>query len=97
VEGEALGPAKTEPSVNGIVGGRVVMGGGWGGEHPYRRGMLAQKLETFNPNTWEAESEASCLVYIVSSQGDIVRSPNPNKNKNKNRKLKGASVISEPY
>lgn len=51
----------------------------------------------FNPNTWEAESEASCLVYIVSSQGDIVRSPNPNKNKNKNRKLKGASVISEPY
>jgi len=34
VEGEALGPAKTEPPVNGIVGGRVVMGGGWGGEHP---------------------------------------------------------------
>jgi len=26
VEGEALGPAKTEPSVNMIVGGRVVMG-----------------------------------------------------------------------
>jgi len=32
VEGEALGPAKTEPPVNGIVGGRAVMGGGWGGE-----------------------------------------------------------------
>jgi len=49
VEGEALGPAKTEPPVNVIVGGRAVMGG-WGGEHPYRRGgggvrgMLAQKL-----------------------------------------------------
>ena len=34
VEGEALGPAKIEPLVNMIVGGRVVMGGGWGGEHP---------------------------------------------------------------
>jgi len=49
VEGEALGPAKTEPPVNGIVAGRVVMGGGWGGEHPYRmrgggvRGMFAWK------------------------------------------------------
>jgi len=48
VEGEALGPAKSEPPVNVIVGGRVVMGGGWE-EHPYRRGgrgvrgMLAQK------------------------------------------------------
>jgi len=29
VEGEALGPAKTEPPVNVIVGGRVAMGGGW--------------------------------------------------------------------
>jgi len=38
VEGEALGPAKTEPPVNRIVGGRAIMGGGWGGEHPYRRG-----------------------------------------------------------
>jgi len=38
VEGETLGPAKTEPPVNVIVGGRVVMEGGWGGEHPYRRG-----------------------------------------------------------
>jgi len=49
VEGEALGPAKTEHLVNVIVGGRAVMGGGWGGEHPYRRGgggarrMLARK------------------------------------------------------
>jgi len=49
VEGEALGPAKTEHLVNVIVGERVVMGGGWGGEHPYRRGgekvkgMLAWK------------------------------------------------------
>jgi len=38
VEGEALGPAKTEPPVNVIVGGRVVMGGGSGEEHPYRMG-----------------------------------------------------------
>jgi len=38
VEGEALGPAKTEPPVNMIIGGRAVIGGGWGGEHPYRRG-----------------------------------------------------------
>jgi len=51
VEGEAaLGPAKTESPVNVIVWGRVVMGGGWGWEHPYRRGgegvrgMLAGKL-----------------------------------------------------
>jgi len=47
VEGEALGPAKTEPPVNVIVGGRVVTEGGWGGEFPYRRvgvrGMLAGK------------------------------------------------------
>jgi len=51
MEGEAFGPAKTEPPVNGIVGRRAVMGGGWGGEHPYRRGggrgwgMLARKPE----------------------------------------------------
>jgi len=49
VEGEALRPAKTEPPVNVIVVGRAVMGEGWGGEHPYRRGgagvrgMLAPK------------------------------------------------------
>jgi len=41
VEGEALGSAKTEPP--------VIMGGGWGREHSYRRegrgvmGILAQK------------------------------------------------------
>jgi len=33
VEGEALGPAKTEPPVNVIVGGSAAMGEGWGGEH----------------------------------------------------------------
>jgi len=33
-EGEALGPAKTEPPVNLTVGGRAAMGGQWGGEHP---------------------------------------------------------------
>jgi len=33
VEGEALGPAKTEPPVNVIVGWRVPMGEVWGGEH----------------------------------------------------------------
>jgi len=49
VEGEALGPAKTEPPVNAIVGVRAVMGGGWEGEHPFGRGgggvrgMLARK------------------------------------------------------
>jgi len=30
VEGEALGPAKTEPPMNVIVGGWVVMGGRMG-------------------------------------------------------------------
>jgi len=50
VEGEVLGPAKTEPPVNVIVGERVLMEGRWGAEHPYRRGggrvsgMLAWKL-----------------------------------------------------
>jgi len=34
VEGEALGPAKTEPPVNVIFEGRAVMAGGWGEEHP---------------------------------------------------------------
>jgi len=49
VEGEALGPTKTEPPVNGIFGRRMVMVGGWGGKHPYirggggARGMLARK------------------------------------------------------
>jgi len=32
VKGEALGSAKTEAPVNVIVGVRVLMGGGWGGE-----------------------------------------------------------------
>jgi len=32
VVGEALGPPKTEPPVNVIVGGRVVVGREWGGE-----------------------------------------------------------------
>jgi len=50
VEGEALGPAKAEPLVNGIFGGRAVMVGGWGGKRPHRkggrrvRGMLTWKL-----------------------------------------------------
>jgi len=49
VEGEALGPAKTEPPVNVIVGGRVVIGGRMRRGSPYRReggwvrGMLARK------------------------------------------------------
>jgi len=49
VEGEARGPAKAGPPVNGIVGGRAVMVGGWGEEHPYWwasvvvMGMLAWK------------------------------------------------------
>jgi len=44
VEGEALGPAKIEPPVNMIVGGRAVMGGEWGEEHPYRRGWRGVRL-----------------------------------------------------
>jgi len=49
VEGEALGPAKTEPPVNVIVRRRVVMGGGWGGEHPYRRGGGARGMSARKP------------------------------------------------
>jgi len=51
MEGEGLGPAKTEPPVNGIVGGRAVVGERWGGEHPCRsgggevRGCLSGNLE----------------------------------------------------
>jgi len=49
VEGEALGPAKTEPPVNVIVGRRVVMGGRMGRGTPIEKGrggvrrMLARK------------------------------------------------------
>ena len=49
VEGEALGPAKTEFPVNLIVWGRVVMERGWGGEAHIEGdreglgGMLARK------------------------------------------------------
>jgi len=39
VEGEVLGPVKTEPPVNVIVGGRVVMGGGWVGEAHIKEGL----------------------------------------------------------
>jgi len=38
VEGEALGPAKTEPPVNVIVGGRVAMGGRMGSGTPIKKG-----------------------------------------------------------
>jgi len=31
VDGEALGPAKAGSLVNGAIGGKAVMGGGWGG------------------------------------------------------------------
>jgi len=46
VKGEALGPAKTEPPVNVIVGGRAVMGGGWGGE-AYIEGQRERLLVEF--------------------------------------------------
>jgi len=39
VEGEALGPAKTEPPVNVIVGGRVVMRGRMGRGTPIEKEM----------------------------------------------------------
>jgi len=38
VEGEALGPAKTEPPVNVIVGGRAAMGGRVGRGTPIKKG-----------------------------------------------------------
>jgi len=53
VEGEALGPAKSEPPVNVIVGGRAAMGEGWGGEHPYRRD--GEGLRGCWPGNWERE------------------------------------------
>jgi len=37
---------------NGIVERRAVMGGGWGGEHPYRRG---EGLGGCWPRNWERE------------------------------------------
>jgi len=45
VEGEALGPAKAGPPVNGIVRGRAVMGGRMGRGTPIEkgRGTLARK------------------------------------------------------
>jgi len=48
VEGEALCPVKTEYLVNVIVGGRVVLGKGWGGKPIYKgrggvRGIWTQK------------------------------------------------------
>lgn len=39
VEGEALGPAKTEPPVNVIVEGRAAMGGRMGRGTPIMKGM----------------------------------------------------------
>jgi len=53
VEGETLGPAKTEHLVNMIVRGRVVMGGGWGGE-----AHIEGKWEGLGgcwPGHWEGE------------------------------------------
>jgi len=58
VEGEALGPAKTEPPVKGIVGGRVVTGEGWGGEtHIEGEG---QGLGRCWPGNWEGEWQSKC-------------------------------------
>jgi len=39
VEGKALGPAKAGATMNGILVGRAVMRGGWGGKHTYRMGV----------------------------------------------------------
>ena len=53
VEGETLGPAKTGPPVNMIVGGRALMGEGWGGEHTNRRG--GERVEGCWPGNREGE------------------------------------------
>jgi len=52
-EGEALGPAKTEPSVNMIFAGMVVMGGGWEGEAHVEQ--EAEGLWGCWPRNWEGE------------------------------------------
>jgi len=53
VEGEALGPAKTESPVNVIVGGRALMGGGWeGNSHIEGEG---ERLGGCWPRNWEGE------------------------------------------
>jgi len=53
VEGEALGPANTQPPVNVIVGGSVVMGGGLGGEaHIEGEG---EGLGGYWPRYWKGE------------------------------------------
>jgi len=49
VEGEALSPAKTEPPVSGTVGGRMVIKGGWGGEHPYSKGVRGREILAWKP------------------------------------------------
>jgi len=49
VEGEALGPAKTELPVNVIVGGRAVMVGGWEGAHPSKRGVGVRGMLACKP------------------------------------------------
>jgi len=50
VEGEALGPAKAGPPVNRILLGKVAIGGGWGREQPYRRGVgMVRGMLTWKP------------------------------------------------
>jgi len=53
VEGEALGPAKAGPPVNGIQVGRAAIGGGLGGEQPYR--MKEGGVREMWHGNWERE------------------------------------------
>jgi len=51
VEGEALGPAKTEPPVNVIVGGRAAIGEEW--EWNTHKEGEWEGLRRFWPGNWE--------------------------------------------
>jgi len=69
VEGEAIGPAKTEPPVNVIVGRRVVMGGRWGGEQRYRRGGGGLHLVPVSLHFFASSIFSLVTVYVWATCG----------------------------